>query len=204
MFMVAVGAVVGKGIWGWLAVLSVFLWFFLLLIVMTQVCVRNVFAWSLDGIVPRWLSRVRDRRAVPRNAIVCVVAIAAVFSALVAFGLIGFVNYVALFAVCYLITGIAAAVLPWRRPELLTTARQDNDRRRSRLTIALLGVANVAIFTAILGAALLSSDFGGVPPTIWPPVFLGVVYGTGYVVFTLAKARTPALERELVVNLPPE
>lgn len=201
-FLLAVGAVLGRGIGAWLGVTSFFLWYFLLLIVMAQVCVRNIFAWSLDGITPSRLAEVSTRRAVPKNAIVVVTSIGMTFAVLVAYGLINFVNYVALFVTCYLIAGIAAVSLPWRRPDLLATGKPGPGFHRTRMIG--LGLANIVVFTIVLAAALFFPDFSGVPATIWPLVCLVVVYGIGLLVFYLARRRTPDLDRELLVTLPPE
>lgn len=205
-FMLAVGAVLGRGVAVWAGVLSFFLWYYLLLIVMTQVCVRNIFAWSLDHITPDPLADVSSRRAVPRNAVITVTAIGAIFVVLVAYDLINFVNYVALFVACYLISGVAAVALPWRRPDLLATPTLEKEKqsgfRRERLVT--LGICNILVFATVLLTALFSTDFSGVPGTIWPALFLLFVYGSGFIVFKLARRRTPALDRELLVTLPPE
>lgn len=204
VFMLAVGATSGTGFLAWLATLSYFLWFVLLLAVMMQVCVRNVFAWSLDGIVPARLAEVVGKRSVPRNAIVLVSLVGSTFAVFVAYGLINFVNYVALFVVCYLVTGIAALLLPWRRPDLLELIVGRWAGPWGGVLMAVLGGSNALAFTFILGAALFSTDFGGVPATIWPSVFLGGVYVSGYVVYRWAERRTPSLDRELRVVLPPQ
>ncbi|HLX10879.1 MAG TPA: APC family permease, partial [Thermoanaerobaculia bacterium] len=191
-FMVAVGAVLGRGLSAWFGILSFFLWYYLLLVVMIQVCVRNVFAWAIDHIVPKQLADVATRRAVPTNAVVTVVAIGAVFAILVATNLINFVNYIALFVACYFITGIAAIALPWRRPDLLAQANtRGSGFRRSRLIV--LGIFNAAVFAVILITALRSSDFSGVPATIWPTVFLVLVYAVGLTIFQVARRRIPEL-----------
>jgi amino acid transporter len=201
-FLIAVGAIAGRGVGGWIAVLSFFLWYFLLLVVMTQVCVRNIFAWAVDGIIPEGFRQVSTSRAVPRNAIVAVVLLGSMFATSVAFGLINFVNYVALFATCYLITGLAATVLPRRRPDLLIGRGPNTVTGFKKGRLLFLGLTNVVIFSLILLASLYSTDFSGVPATIWPSLFLLMVYVGGYGVFLISSRRTPTLDRELRVSLP--
>jgi amino acid transporter len=204
-FMLMVGSIVPRGFIGGLAVVSFFLWYFLLVIVMIQVCARNLFAWSLDGVAPSWFKVVSTKNAVPKNCLVTVVAIGGGFALLVSFNLINFVNYVALFVACYLLTGVAAIILPWKRPDLLAAGSQLTRPKRSvSMRIVSLGVANTVIFGMILFVSLTSSDFSGVPATKWPFVFLVVVYVAGFVLYWLSRRGGAALDRELRVQLPPE
>jgi hypothetical protein len=75
-----------------------FLWYYLLLFVMVQTCVRILFAWSMDRLAPEFLTNVDPRTASPYAAmrfVLIAAAIAAVVSANIT---TPFLNYIALFS----------------------------------------------------------------------------------------------------------
>jgi amino acid transporter len=204
-FMLMIGAIVPSGLIGGLAIFSFFLWYFLLVIVMVQVCTRNVFAWSLDAVLPSWFTAVSSRNAIPRNSLIAVILIGAGFGALVSFGKINFINYVALFVACYCLTGVGAMLLPWRRPDILGHRDTGNLPQKFRtIVIVSLGAANAILFGSVLFVSLTSSDFSGVPATRWPLIFLIGVYVTGACVYWISRRTGDPLDRELLVRLPPE
>lgn len=91
-------------------------------------CQRAPFAWAWDGLAPQWLTRVSDRYHTPVASIVLTFVICigtaawAAFSTSFAtiftiFTLVGFVTIT--------ITGLAAIVMAWRRPELYRGSAAD-------------------------------------------------------------------------------
>lgn len=168
---------------------STFLWFYLLLFVMATVCVRNIFAWSFDQIGPRALTNVSIRSGSPWVATLVIVAVAEVFMALQAFVGIAFMNYIAIFSVCFLVAGIAAIVFPYRRRELFDQAPSLVRRRILGLPlITLAGIGNTVLFTLVLYSALTNPGVGGVQGQLPIWILLGI-YGAGFAVYAAAKAR---------------
>jgi amino acid transporter len=184
-----------------------FLWFFLLPVVMTQVCIRNVFAWAFDRVLPPWFADVSRGNRV-WHAAVAILAAAAVFLALDS--LLGFpyVNYITLFSVCMLTTGVAGLLFPFVRPELYRTAPAFARRRFLGVPVlSVAGAATAGMFAVVLYSALTNSAFSGVQAGLVPHMVLVVVYAAGLVLWLwVARRRTQGgLDPKMLYqNLPPE
>ncbi len=167
--------------------LSTFLWFYLLLFVMATICVRNIFAWSFDQVTPAVLARVTDRTRAPWVATLLVVGLAGLFMAAQAFFGITFMNYIAIFSVCFLIAGIAAVVFPYRRKQLFRQAPAIVQRRFLGLPlITFAGIGNTVLFLVVLYSALTNPGVSGAKG-ILPFWILVGIYGGGFVVYAAAK-----------------
>jgi amino acid transporter len=182
------------------------LWFFLLLFVMTQACVRVVFAWAMDRLAPFALTKVTLKSAAPSVATGVTLAVSAVGLVLNALGQLTFLNYIALFSVCFLIGGIAAVVFPSRNRRLFDRAPAS---ARARLfgrvsVLRAAGVGNTILFTVVLLSALLHPGLSGVSG--WKPwLFLAVVYVTGFIWYRVATTRSDAVDPEILYEeLPPD
>jgi len=166
---------------------STFLWFYLLLFVMATICVRNIFAWSFDQIGPRSLTKVSDRTGSPWVATLMIVFIAVLFMGLQAFGGIAFMNYIAIFSVCFFIAGIAAVVFPYRQRELFEQApRIVRTRILGLPLITIAGVGNTLLFALVLYSALTNPGVSGVQGRLPIWILIGI-YGIGFVVYAIAK-----------------
>ncbi|OFW01106.1 MAG: hypothetical protein A3G20_10115 [Acidobacteria bacterium RIFCSPLOWO2_12_FULL_59_11] len=166
---------------------STFLWFYLLLFVMATICVRNIFAWSFDQIGPKGLALVTQRGGAPWVATFVIVVIAESFMALQAFVGIAFMNYIAIFSVCFLIAGVAAVVFPYRRPELFQQAPPFVRRRIFGFPlISIAGVGNTILFVLVLYSALTNPGVSGVQGHLPTWILLGI-YGAGFIVYAVAK-----------------
>lgn len=186
-----------------------FLWFYLLLFVMTQACVRILFAWSMDRLAPSSLTRVDPNNAAPYVATRAVLICSLAGLLLNASGL-AFINYIALFSVCFLVAGIAAMVFPGRQRDLFERAPQAVKRRvfRGRAgggvpLLALAGLGNTILFTVILISAVFNPGLSGVSG--WQPsLFIAAVYGTGFVWYLVALRSTGVDPAILYEELPPD
>ncbi|MEO6798060.1 MAG: APC family permease [Candidatus Dormibacter sp.] len=87
---------------------------------------RMLLAWGMDRLVPAWFSEVNERTHAPMNAIIAAIVVAEV--SLVA---IYFLNYnlgfqiwasIVLLSLTFLMPGLNALLLRWRRPELARLA----------------------------------------------------------------------------------
>jgi basic amino acid/polyamine antiporter, APA family len=184
-----------------------FLWYYLLLFVMATICVRNIFAWSFDQITPKALTRITSSNGSPWVATLLIVAIAEVFLTLHVFVGIAFVNYIAMFSVCFLITGIAAIVFPFKRKHLFDTAPSIVRRSIAGVPlIVLAGIGNVILFIIVLYSSLTNPGVSGVQGWL-PTAFLLVVYGAGCILYLIASAlkKKKGIDfKMLYVELPPE
>jgi APA family basic amino acid/polyamine antiporter len=186
---------------------STFLWFYLLLFVMTTFCVRNIFAWSFDQITPKVFTKVTKKQGAPWAATLLIIALAELFLTLQAFVGIAFINYIAMFSVCFLITGIAAIMFPYRKPHLFASAPAIVRRRIGGLPlIVIAGVGNVLLFAIILYSSLTNPGVSGVQGWL-PTVIVGGVYLLGALVYYIARAvrRGQGVDFSLLyVEMPPE
>ena len=178
-----------------------FLWFFLLPLVMIVLCVRNIFAWAMDRIVPE---RLTDVSAGNRPVIGTTVVTVCAAICLAADSLLGFpyVNYIALFSVCFFFTGIAAAFFPSRRPELFSSGPPLVNKlwlgKIPRITVA--GVLTALMFAFILWSALSNDAYSGVKAGYIPWLVLAVVYLSGWLVWGYARPD----RKRLFERIPPE
>lgn len=167
--------------------LSTFLWFYLLLFVMAAVCIRNLFAWSYDRLMPEGITRVSGRTGVPIVATLVMLGLAEVFLTLHAFFKIAFINYIAMFSVCFLIAGIAAIVFPYRRPALFQNAPPIVRTQVVGLPlITIAGMLNVVLFIIVLYSSLTNPGVSGVQGSL-PSAILVVIYGTGFIIYYIAR-----------------
>jgi len=168
--------------------LSTFLWFYLLLFVMAAICVRNLFAWSFDRLAPELLSNVSSKRGAPWIATLVVIAIAFIFMFIqVTLGLT-FMNYIALFSVCFLITGIAAIVFPFKRSDIYNQAPPIVRTRLFNVPLmSIAGVINTILFVFVLYSALTNPGISGVAGLFPTTVVMGI-YGAGIIYYLVAKA----------------
>lgn len=187
--------------------LSTFLWFYLLLFVMAAVCVRNIFAWSFDQIGPKALTRVTARSGAPWVATLVIVLVAELFMAVQVFLGIAFMNYIAIFSVCFLVAGIAAIVFPFRRPALFEQAPPIVRHRVFGFPlIAWAGIGNTVLFVLVLYSALTNPGVSGVQGQLPTWILLGI-YGSGfavYVVATTLRAKQGIDLNLLYQEIPPE
>lgn len=187
--------------------ISTFLWFYLLLFVMTALCVRNIFAWSFDQITPKVFTEVTKRQGSPWVATLIIVAIAEVFLTIQAFVGIAFINYIAMFSVCFLIAGIAAVVFPYRKRQLFEAAPAIVRKRIAGIPlIVIAGVGNVILFLIVLYSSLTNSGVSGVQGWL-PTIIVAALYAAGAVVYYIAKVvrRSKGVDFGLLyVEMPPE
>ncbi len=167
---------------------------------------RVVFATAFDRVLPEWVSRT-SRNGVPYAALLLMLIPSIPISYMYAF-VEGFVTYtldaVLVIAITFLGSAIAAAALPWRRPEIYNASPI---ARYNILGIPLVTVAAMA-FAAFLVFCLLEwffNDTYGVnnPQSL---VYMLVLYGVAlvmYVGFRLYR-RAQGMDLKMVYDEIPE
>jgi amino acid transporter len=168
---------------------SFFLWTFLLLIVMMTICVRNVFAWSFDRVMPEKLS------AVSKAGQPWVASITIAFTAWVLMGLYVFtpfftyvVNYTIIFSICFWITGLSALIFPYARKDLFDAAPELVKRKIAGIpVISITGLISMILFTLILYSSFALPAFSG-PVGPYATGFIVAIYASGVIIYYIARA----------------
>ncbi|HXV24939.1 MAG TPA: APC family permease [Alphaproteobacteria bacterium] len=179
--------------------ISFFLWHYLLLFVMVTICVRNMFAWSFDQIMPVALTKVTERTRAPSVATITVAIIAWVLLwASIFTPLFDYIfNYIAIFAIAFWITSWAAILLPYRRPELFESAPDMVKRRVGGIPlIVVAGVVNLVLFTIILYSSFTLPSFAGPVGAVAVAFVLGI-YVVGLIIYFVVAA----IRRQQGINL---
>ena len=188
---------------------SFFLWHYLLLFVMVTICVRNMFAWSFDQIMPVALTKVTDRTRSPWAATVVVAVLAWVLLwASIFTPLFDFIfNYIAIFGIAFWITSFAAILLPYRRPELFEAAPDMVKRRVAGIPlITIAGVINLILFTLILYSSFTLPAFSGPVGPVAIAFVLGI-YIVGLIIYFVVASirRQQGIDLGLLYSeIPPE
>jgi basic amino acid/polyamine antiporter, APA family len=203
------GIMTGSTILNVLMALSFFLWNFMLLFVIAMVCTRNLFAWSVDRVLPDAVTTVDRRFHAPWVATLIIVAAAEVLLALYVFTSIfeNVSNYIVLFSIAFWMASWAAILLPYRRPEIYAAAPAYVQRRLGGVpVITLLGAGNLVLFTMVLYSAFKLPAFSG-PTGTGAVLFVIGIYLAGLAIYFAAKAvqRRRGIDLDLLYReIPPE
>jgi amino acid transporter len=144
-------------------------------VIFTFVCVRNLFAWSFDRIMPSSLTKLNSRGS-PYVAIVLIWLFSLAFT-YVYFYTTFFSFYVyatlAIFS-AFMIVSIAAIAFPYRRKDVFSTSPSITQRKLAGMPlIVLLGVLGF-VANAILAYATLLPSVN--PPPSGPPLIQFLAY----------------------------
>lgn len=189
--------------------LSFFLWFYLLLFAMFTICVRNIFAWAFDQIMPVWLTKVTEKTRAPWSATVVVGILSwvllwfSIFTPLFDF----IFNYIAIFAIAFWITSFAAILLPYRRRDLFEAAPTPIQRTVFGVPLlAIAGAVNLILFSVILYVSFTLPAFSGPVGPIAIAFVVGI-YITGLIIYGVVAAvrRSQGIDFNLLYSeIPPE
>jgi amino acid transporter len=203
------GVMTGSPVLNILMALSFFLWNFMLLFVIAMVCTRNLFAWSVDRVLPDAVTNVDRRFHTPWVATLIIIAAAEILLALYVFTSIfeNVSNYIVLFSIAFWMASWAAILLPYRRPEIFAAAPAYVQKRVGNVpVITLLGVGNLVLFTMVLYSAFKLPAFSG-PTGTGAVLFVIGIYLAGVVIYFAAKAiqRRRGIDLDLLYReIPPE
>jgi len=187
---------------------SFFLWHYLLLVVMSTFCVRNIFAWSFDRIMPAKLTAV-TRYGSPWAAAITVVVLAWTLMTLWLFTpyFTYVVNYIVIFSIAFWITSWAAILLPYRRKELFEAAPEIVRKKVFGVPlIVIAGILNMFLFTLVLISSFMLPAFSG-PVGLGATLFVVGIYLSGIIIYYIAYAyrKTKGIDLNMLYKeLPPE
>lgn len=158
-----IGAGSGSPFLAAVGVVNFVAWFFMIIVFAAIMPIRNLFAWSMDGLIPQAVSKVSSR-GTPwvATVIVAVLAIGMVILALYSTFIELVVNYTLLYSITFLLAGIAAIAFPYRRPEIFERAPAVVRTRVAGIPlISIAGVVETVVFAVIIYEALKTPAFGG-------------------------------------------
>jgi APA family basic amino acid/polyamine antiporter len=174
------------------------------------VTTRVLFAQAFDRLLPVRMAAVSPRTNGPTVAVVVVLVGGIIFSVLN-----GFINLGSIvaqeslfFALVLLAGGVAATLLPWRRPDLVKVgAMTEEQRRRWRLKVTLFGGLTTALALFTVVEIIVHSNVYG--KFSFPSVAtLVVVLGAGPVTYFFVRQkrrRDESLDLDMAMRtLPPE
>ena len=170
--------------------LSFFLWNALLLFVIAMVCTRNLFAWSVDRVMPDALTKVDRRFHAPWVATLVIIVLAEILLALFVFTTLfdTVSNYIVIFSIAFWLASWAAILLPYRRPDILAQAPDYVQRRILGIpVITMLGTGNLILFTLVLYSAFKLPAFSG-PTGSGAVLFVIGIYLSGALIYLAARA----------------
>lgn len=143
--------------------ISFIAWWLLLLLFVVILPARNIFAWSFDRLMPSFLTTV-SRNGTPwvANAVVGVLAVAILVLTIYTDVLNLIVNYILMISITFTLAGVAAAVFPYRRPDLFERSPAIVRTRLGGVPlVSIAGVLQAVLFAYIIYAALDTPAFSG-------------------------------------------
>lgn len=192
-----------------LMALSFFLWQFTVLIPMLTVTVRSLFSWGIDQVMPSALTNVSEKSRVPTTATLVVAFLTWVMLALTVFTpLFDFMfNYIVIFSISFWITSFAAILLPYRRRDVFESAPPGLRAKVLGIPlIAIAGVINLILFTAVLYASFKLPAFSG-PVGPAATAFVVGIYVVGFMLYFVSAGvrKQQGVDFELLYGeIPPE
>ncbi|MCL4483283.1 MAG: APC family permease [Bacteroidetes bacterium] len=185
--------------------ISNFLWYMLLLFVMTQVCSRNLFAWAHYRVFPKEVSKVNEKNGAPTVSLLIIVLMAILFLGLFLFTSLSFINYIAIFSVSFLITGIAALFFASNNNSVFKRAPSIVTKKIFGVYLMkIAGIGNTILFLILLYSSLTNSGVGGTTG-ILPIILLIGIYVSGFIVYLISKKinakKGVELDQEMSITL---
>ena len=203
------GIMTGSTILNVIMAVSFFLWNFLLLFVIATVITRNLFAWSVDRVLPDAVTNVDRRFHSPWVATVIVIIASEILLALYVFTdfFQQVSNYIVLYSIAFWAASFAAILLPYRRPEIYNSAPDFVRRKVGGIPVLVLfGVGNLILFSLVLYSAFKLPAFSG-PTGTDAVLFVVGIYLLGAIVYFVARAvnRRRGIDLDLAYReIPPD
>ena len=184
------GIMTGSTVLNVIMAVSFFLWNFLLLFVIATVITRNLFAWSVDRIMPDAVTKVDRRFHSPWVATLIVIVASEILLVLYVFTTFfqEVSNYIVLYSIAFWVASFAAILLPYRRPEIYNAAPDFVRRKIGGVPVLVLfGVGNLVLFSLVLYSAFKLPAFSG-PTGTDAVLFVVGIYLAGLLVYLAARA----------------
>ncbi len=177
--------------------------------VLLIVASRNILAWSFDGLIPSWVSRVNERWNVPINSQLVVALAVEVLLLLEIYTQFWawLINWIAVMALAFLVVCIAAVVFPYRRPDVFKASPAFVQRRIGGVPVmSVFGVLGAIAELILIGIALSTPAIGGA--VTWNSLLYAAVVPAAAIVYFLiwraVKSRQGINLSYLATEIPPE
>jgi APA family basic amino acid/polyamine antiporter len=162
--------------------------------VIATVITRNLFAWSVDRILPDAVTNVDRRFHSPWVATLIVIIASEILLALYVFTTFfqqvsNYIvsNYIVLYSIAFWVASFAAILLPYRRPEIYNAAPDFVRRKIGGVPVLVLfGVGNLILFSLVLYSAFKLPAFSG-PTGSDAVIFVIATYVAGALVYLAAR-----------------
>ncbi len=165
------------------------LWFILLPIVMTIICIRNIFAYSMDRLLPNGFTAKINNQ--PVAASIFILSSAFIVLILMNYFSFPYINYITLFSLCYMITGISGIIFVIKKETKDYYESSPSFAKIKIFKIPLLlisGFISSVVFLFILYSSLTNNSFSGVKAGVIPWIVLIFVYLSGYIIYVIRKS----------------
>jgi APA family basic amino acid/polyamine antiporter len=169
---------------------------------------RNMFAWSFDRLAPEQLTTVSDRFHTPVVATITIGCVIELLNYLNIYQNLGnlLLNIIAVMALAFIIVSIAAALAPWRRPQLHAQGPAWARKKVFGLPVITLVAAVSAISWGFVIYVAFHTGFGGkfgFKPMIeaFAAPLIGIVY---YIGFRLYRRSQGMQLGQAFAEIPPE
>jgi amino acid transporter len=183
------GFMVGPAWLQWFMGIGIAFWVMMLIGVMILIAVRNIFAWSMDRVMPAKLTTV-SRSGSPLVACVIVMVIGAVFAYVQVYSsfytLIA--NVTLITVIVWLMNGVTAFLFPILKPDLFSRSPKFVQKRIAGIpVIQIFGAGSIILHCFVIYYAFKYPAFSG--PVSWrSDLFVAVVLMLGVVIYYGARA----------------
>ena len=173
-----------------------------------MMCSRTIFSWSLDRVVPGWLSHVSTRSAVPYNAVWAMMIIGVIFTAALAWGWMTVLGGSYGFFAAFAAAALSAVVLAYRNPSLWRSS-PGHTRLWGVATTTWWGLVSLLVAIVFPVYLLLIDPVAGITPRynfnqfIVFPIIIVVAFAGYYVARAIQKGRGIDLDLKFQ-EIPPD
>ncbi len=166
------------------------LWFILLPIIMTTICIRNIFAYSMDRLLPIGFTSKTNNQPVAAAGFTILSAF--IILLLMTYFDFPYINYITLFSASYMITGIAGFIFVYKKATknyFLSAPPFAKKKIFNTPLITITGIITAIMFFFILYSSLTNHNFSGIKAGPIPWIVLIVVYGSGLLIYYMSRSK---------------
>jgi basic amino acid/polyamine antiporter, APA family len=178
LFQVLLIAVMGLWFFGWAGTLFLS-------------STRVIFAAAFDRVLPEWAANISAKRRVPYGSLILMIVPSLVVSAFWAYRpsfQVIFLDATFVIAVTFLGTVIAAAILPWRRPDIFRNSPIARFQVAGIPAITITGVVSAIFLGFMIVEWCLNTVYGtAFTTTLLPPAYFAATYLLAIVIYVAAR-----------------
>jgi APA family basic amino acid/polyamine antiporter len=165
-------------------------WFVMLVFTVWLQITRSTFAWSFDRLLPNAFSKIYEGTGAPWVIILVTGFFAILFLYIYTFALslTALVNTSLLYSLVFLITGVSALILPWRKKELFNSSPSIVRWSIGGFPlISVAGIINIVLYALLFYLSILYPTISGpISPSVFELIVAVVIIG--FAAFYIARA----------------